>query len=238
MQAVVDGRLITVGSLEFVTQHTIGQPPNFTQTYEQLRNAGNTLVVVGWQGEIHGIIGVADAVKPTSAVAVARLKALGLTPVLLTGDNTVTAHAIAEQVGIEQVIAEVKPSQKAEQVTTLQAQGKRVAMVGDGMNDAAALAAADLGIAMGTGTDAAIHAADLTLIHGDLCSAADAVRLARATLTTIRGNLVWAFGYNVVAIPLAALGFLTPMIAGAAMAFSSVLVVTNSLRLRSFKPLS
>ncbi|MGL4831049.1 MAG: heavy metal translocating P-type ATPase [Propionibacteriaceae bacterium] len=237
MQAVVDGRLITVGSLEFVAQHTIGQPPHFAQTYEQLQKAGNTLVVVGWQGEIHGIIGIADTIKPTSAVAVARLKSLGLTPVLLTGDNAITAHAIAQQAGIEQVLAEVKPAEKAEQVAALQAQGKRVAMVGDGMNDAAALAAADLGIAMGTGTDAAIHAADLTLIHGDLCGAADAVRLARATLTTIRGNLVWAFGYNVVAIPLAALGFLTPMIAGAAMACSSVLVVTNSLRLRSFKPL-
>jgi Cu+-exporting ATPase len=178
---------------------------------------------------------VADAVKATSAEAVARLKALGLRPVLLTGDNATTARAVAEEVAIEEVIAEVMPAGKAEAIKRLQAQGRVVAMVGDGVNDAPALAQADLGLSIGTGTDVAIEASDLTLVSGDLNAAADAIRLSRATLRTIRQNLAWAFGYNVAAIPLAATGLLNPVIAGLAMATSSVSVVTNALRLRRFQ---
>ncbi|RKN37520.1 heavy metal translocating P-type ATPase [Streptomyces hoynatensis] len=197
--------------------------------------AGHTTVLVAWDGRARALLEVADQVKPTSAEAVARLRALGLRPVLLTGDNARAARAVAAEVGIEEVIAEVLPEEKAKVVGRLQAEGRRVAMVGDGVNDAAALATADLGLAMGTGTDAAIEASDLTLVRGDLRAAADAIRLARRTLRVIRGNLVWAFGYNVLAIPLAAAGLLNPMLAGAAMALSSLSVVTNSLRLHAFR---
>ncbi len=176
--------------------------------------------------------------KPTSREAVRRLRALGLKPVLLTGDNATVARAVAAEVGVDEVIAEVLPTEKVEVVARLQGEGRVVAMVGDGVNDAAALARADLGLAMGTGTDVAIEASDLTLVRDDLLAAVDAIRLARSTLATIKGNLFWAFAYNVAALPLAAAGLLNPMIAGAAMAFSSVFVVANSLRLRRFRPVS
>jgi P-type Cu+ transporter len=200
----------------------------------RVESEGKTVVAVGWDGRARGILVIADTVKPTSAEAIRQFKQLGLTPVLLTGDNQTVAQRIADEVGIAQVIADVLPADKVAAVKRLQSEGKVVAMVGDGVNDAAALATADLGLAMGTGTDVAIEAADITLVRGDLRAAADAIRLSRKTLATIKTNLFWAFGYNVAAIPLAALGLLNPMLAGAAMAFSSVFVVGNSLRLRSF----
>ncbi|MFI5566494.1 heavy metal translocating P-type ATPase [Streptomyces sp. NPDC051740] len=209
-------------------------PPELARAREEAERDGRTAVVAGWDGVARGVLAVADAVKETSAEAVRELRALGLTPVLLTGDNRTVAEAVARTVGIDRVIAEVLPEDKADVVRRLRDEGRSVAMVGDGVNDAAALAVADLGLALGTGTDAAIEAGDLTLVRGDLRVAADAIRLSRRTLGTIKGNLVWAFGYNVAALPLAAAGLLNPMIAGAAMAFSSVFVVTNSLRLRAF----
>ena len=192
------------------------------------------MIVAGWDGAARGVLVVSDTIKPTSAQAVAELKELGLRPVLLTGDNERAARAVAAHVGIDEVIAEVLPADKVAVVERLQREGRTVAMVGDGVNDAAALATADLGIAMGTGTDVAIEASDLTLVRGDLRAAVDAIRLSRRPLATIKGNLFWAFAYNVAALPLAALGLLNPLIAGAAMAFSSVFVVSNSLRLRRF----
>jgi Cu+-exporting ATPase len=192
---------------------------------------------VAVDGVARGLFVLADRVKPTSAEAVRALRALGLRPILLTGDNARAASAVAAEVGIDEVIADVLPEEKVAVVVRLQDEGRTVAMVGDGVNDAAALARADLGLAIGTGSDVAIEASDLTLVRGDLLVAADAIRLARRTLTTIRGNLFWAFAYNVAALPLAASGLLNPMIAGGAMALSSVFVVTNSLRLRRFSPL-
>ncbi|MFI9394647.1 heavy metal translocating P-type ATPase [Streptomyces bauhiniae] len=209
-------------------------PGELAAARSRAEQEGRTAVVAGWDGKPRAVLAVADAVKETSAEAVRELRALGLTPVLLTGDNRTVAEAVAREVGIDEVIAEVLPEDKVDVVHRLRREGRTVAMVGDGVNDAAALATADLGLAMGTGTDAAIEAGDLTLVRGDLRVAADAIRLSRRTLATIKGNLVWAFGYNVAALPLAAAGLLNPMIAGAAMAFSSVFVVTNSLRLRRF----
>ncbi|HMG99396.1 MAG TPA: HAD-IC family P-type ATPase, partial [Gaiellales bacterium] len=199
--------------------------------------AGRTVIAAGWGGEVRGLIGVADAARPSSADAVAQLEALGLRPVLLTGDNAATAAAIAAEVGIGEVIADVLPAGKADVIRRLQDEGRVVAMAGDGVNDAPALAQADLGLAVGSGTDVAIEASDITLVSGDLLASADAIRLSRRTLVTIKGNLFWAFGYNVAALPLAAAGYLNPLIAGAAMAGSSLLVVSNSLRLRRFQPL-
>ncbi|AKZ55811.1 Cation-transporting P-type ATPase A [Streptomyces ambofaciens ATCC 23877] len=210
-------------------------PPEVARARDEAERRGRTAVVVGWDGTARGVVTVADAVRETSAEAVAELRRLGLTPVLLTGDNRRVAESVARTVGIDEVISEVLPEEKVAVVRRLRSEGRTVAMVGDGVNDAAALATADLGLAMGTGTDAAIEAGDLTLVRGDLRAAADAIRLSRRTLSTIKGNLVWAFGYNVAALPLAAAGLLNPMIAGAAMAFSSVFVVTNSLRLRAFR---
>jgi Cu+-exporting ATPase len=211
-------------------------PEALARAKAEAQTEGRTAVVVTRDGVALGVVTVADAIKETSAEAVRALRGLGLTPVLLTGDNQAVARSVARAVGIDpgDVIAEVLPEDKVAVVKRLQSEGRTVAMVGDGVNDAAALATADLGLAMGTGTDAAIEASDLTLVRGDLRVAADAIRLSRRTLSTIKGNLVWAFGYNVAALPLAAAGLLNPMIAGAAMAFSSVFVVTNSLRLRTF----
>ncbi|MFC0548322.1 heavy metal translocating P-type ATPase [Kutzneria chonburiensis] len=229
VQGIVEGHKVQVGRWDLPLD------PSLTAAKQAAERAGRTAVAVAWDGSVRAVLVVADTVKPTSAEAVAQLKSLGLKPILLTGDNASVARAVAAEVGIDDVIAEVLPAGKVDVVAQLQRRGQVVAMVGDGVNDAAALAKADLGLAMGTGTDVAIEASDLTLVRADLRATVDAIRLSRKTLSTIRGNLCWAFAYNVAALPLAALGLLNPMIAGAAMAFSSVFVVSNSLRLRSFR---
>jgi Cu+-exporting ATPase len=225
---------VVVGRLELLEAEGLRVASELRGAYQADQVRGRTPVLVGWDDEARGVIAVADVVKPTSAEAVRRFRALGLHPVLLTGDHEAAARAAAAEVGIDDIIANVLPQQKVAEIVRLQDTGHRVAMVGEGVNDAAALAQSDLGIALGTGTDVAMQASDLTLISGDLRAAADGIRLSRATLRTIHGNLWWAFGYNVVAIPLAAIGFLNPMIAAAAMALSSLFVVSNSLRLLRF----
>ncbi|UJA19229.1 copper-translocating P-type ATPase [Thermoleophilia bacterium SCSIO 60948] len=235
VEGVVEGRALVVGRPALLADWAMHLTPELETAREAAQALGQTAIAAGWDGQVRAIFAVADTVKPTSTEAVTRLTALGLRPVLLTGDNEVTAQAVAAEVGIEEVISDVLPAEKAQVIERLQAKGRVVAMVGDGVNDAPALAQADLGLAIGTGTDVAIEASDLTLISGDLRAAGDAIRLSRRTLGTIKGNLFWAFAYNVVLIPVAMLGFLNPLFAGAAMALSSVFVVTNSLRLRSFK---
>jgi P-type Cu+ transporter len=231
---VVDGHAVVVGGMKLLADWALHPDPVLTDRLDDAEAAGRTPVLVAWDGEVRGLLVVGDALKPTSGEAIKQLRSLGLRPVLLTGDNRRAADAVAAGAGIDEVIAEVLPEQKVAAVRDLQAQGRMVAMVGDGVNDAAALAQADLGLAMGTGADVAIEASDITLVRGDLRAAADGIRLARRTLATIKGNLFWAFGYNVALIPVAAAGLLSPLIAGVAMAFSSVFVVTNSLRLRRF----
>ncbi len=238
VQGIIDGRAVVIGREALLADWSQHLSSEVAQAKSRAEGQGKTVVAVGWDGAARGALVIADTVKPTSAEAVSRLRELGLTPVLLTGDNEAVARQIASEVGIDEVIAEVLPEDKVDVVARLQARGKIVAMVGDGVNDAPALAQADLGLAMGTGTDVAIEASDITLVRGDLLSAVDAIRLSRKTLSTIKINLFWAFAYNVAAIPVAALGMLNPMLAGAAMAFSSVFVVGNSLRLRGFTSIS
>ncbi|MEU9017084.1 heavy metal translocating P-type ATPase [Actinomadura sp. NPDC048394] len=238
VQGVVDGHGVLVGRPQLLAEWSQHLSAELERAMAEAQSQGRTAVAVGWDGEARAVITVADQVKPTSAEAIGQLRALGLRPVLLTGDSETVARTVADAVGIDEVIAEVLPQDKVDVVKRLQGEGRTVAMVGDGVNDAAALAQADLGLAMGTGTDVAIEASDLTLVRGDLRAAADAIRLSRRTLRTIKGNLFWAFAYNVAALPLAATGLLNPMIAGGAMAFSSVFVVSNSLRLRRFKALN
>jgi Cu+-exporting ATPase len=235
VRGTVEGRAVVVGRPRLLADWSVAVPDQLASAVSAAQQRGATAVVVAWDGVARGVIAVADTVKDSSADAVRELRSLGLHPILLTGDNEAAAREIAAQVGIDEVIADVLPQGKVDVVKRLQAEGKTVAMVGDGVNDAAALAQADLGLAMGTGSDVAIEASDLTLVRGDLRSAPDAIRLARRTLGIIKGNLFWAFAYNVAALPLAALGLLSPMIAGGAMALSSVFVVTNSLRLRGFQ---
>jgi Cu+-exporting ATPase len=239
VHGVVEGRAVVVGRPELLADWSVELPDDLADFLDRLRQNGSTVVAVAWDGRARGLVAVADTVRETSAAAIERLRALGLRPVLLTGDHLAVARSVAKQVGLDsdrgEVVADVLPQDKVTVVRRLQGQGRVVAMVGDGVNDAAALATADLGIAMGAGSDVAILASDLTLVRNDLLVAADAIRLSRRTLAVIKGNLFWAFAYNVAAIPLAALGLLNPMLAGAAMALSSLFVVTNSLRLRSFR---
>ncbi len=238
VQGIVDGHAVVVGRESFLTEWSLALSPSVAEAKARAEGEGMTVVAAGWDGAARGIIMVSDAVKPTSERAIGELRDLGLTPILLTGDNTAVAERIADEVGISRVVAEVLPGQKVDVVRELQSAGGTVAMVGDGVNDAPALAQADLGLSMGTGTDAAIEASDITLVRGDLRSSVDAIRLSRKTLRTIKTNLFWAFAYNTAAIPLAAFGLLNPMLAGAAMALSSVFVVSNSLRLRRFRSVS
>ena len=236
---IVDGHAVAAGRPAWLRREWSQLlDPALVAAVGEAESQGRTAVAVGWDGSARGVLVVSDTVKPTSAQAVAELKELGLRPVLLTGDNERAARAVATEVGIEEVIAEVLPADKVAVVRRLQDEGRTVGFVGDGVNDAAALVASDLGLAMGTGTDVAIEASDLTLVRGDLRTAVDAIRLSRRTLATIEGNLFWAFAYNVAALPLAAVGLLNPLIAAAAMAFSSVFVVSNSLRLRRFYAVS
>ena len=237
VSAIVDGHAVLIGRPGWLAgEWALIIPPELARTADEAEGQGQTAAFVAWDGAVRGVLIVADTVKPTSREAVRRLRAMGLHPVLLTGDNERAARTVAASVGIGEVIAGVLPADKLDVIKRLQDEGRTVAMAGDGVNDAAALAQADLGLAMGTGADAAIEAADLTLVSGDLRAVPDAIALSRKTLKTIKGNLAWAFCYNVAAIPLAASGLLNPMIAAAAMAFSSVFVVTNSLRLRRFRP--
>ena len=237
VEGTVDGHAVVVGRPALLADWGLSLDDALTRALGAAQDRGRTAVAVAWDGAVRGLVVVSDTLKPSSAEAIARLRSLGLRPVLLTGDNAATARAVAAEIGIDEVIAEVLPGEKADVVRRLQDEGRVVAMVGDGVNDAPALAQADLGLAIGTGTDVAIEASDLTLVSGDLRGAADAIRLSRRTLGTIRGNLFWAFAYNVAAIPLAALGYLNPLVAGAAMALSSAFVVSNSLRLRRFRAL-
>jgi P-type Cu+ transporter len=235
VEGLVNSRRVVSGRAALLAERGLALPPELAAARAAAEASGRTAVAAAWDGEARAVFVVADTLKPSSVEAVASLKELGLRPVLLTGDNETTARAVAAEVGIDEVIAEVLPADKSDTVRRLQGEGRVVAMVGDGVNDAPALAQADLGLAIGTGTDVAIEASDLTLVSGDLRAAPRAIRLSRATLRTIKQNLGWAFGYNVAAIPLAAAGLLSPVIAAAAMALSSVSVVANALRLRRFR---
>ena len=234
-RGTVGGLEVVIGRAALFTERGIEVPPDLARVCRAWEQAGHTTVLIGWDGTVRGAVAVADTVKPSAAAAVAELRGLGLHPILLTGDNEATARAVAAATGIDEVIAGTLPSGKADVIRDLQARGRRVAMVGDGVNDAPALAAASLGLALGSGTDVAMSAADLILLRDDLQVVADAIRLARGTFRTIRRNLAWAFGYNLAALPLAALGFLNPIVASAAMTLSSVFVVWNSLRLGRFR---
>ena len=236
-EGVVDGHAVVVGRPALLADWGLALDGELAAVREAEEAAGRTAVAAAWDGRVRALLVVSDTIAPSSPEAIRRLRHLGLAPMLLTGDNAATARTVAGEVGIDEVIAEVLPADKAAVVARLQGEGRVVAMVGDGVNDAPALAQADLGLAIGTGTDVAIEASDITLVSGDLRSAADAIRLSRRTLATIKGNLFWAFAYNVAALPLAALGYLNPIVAGAAMALSSVFVVSNSLRLRRFRAL-
>jgi Cu+-exporting ATPase len=236
VEGIVSGHAVLAGRPSLLAEAGQDLPPELGAALAEAQAKGRTAVAVGWDGAARGLIVVADTAKASSAEAIAALRSLGLRPVLLTGDNAVAAAAVAAEVGIAEVIADVLPADKAAVIRRLQSEGRIVAMVGDGVNDAPALAQADLGLAIGTGTEVAIAASDITLVSGDLRASADAIRLSRRTLATIKGNLFWAFGYNVAALPLAAAGYLNPLIAGAAMAGSSLFVVANSLRLRRFQP--
>jgi Cu+-exporting ATPase len=233
---IVDNHAVVVGQPAWMADWSLAVPADLASPIAQAQGRGATVAVVAWDGAVRGFIAVSDTVKPTSAEAISELRRLGLEPVLLTGDHAATAAAVAADVGIDRVVSGVLPEGKVDEVRRLQDEGRVVAMVGDGVNDAPALATADLGLAMGTGTDAAMQASDLTLVRGDLRAAPDAIKLSRRVLGTIKGNLFWAFAYNVAAIPLAVAGLLNPIIAGLAMAASSLFVMGNSLRLRSFTP--